>query len=299
MRKLIVGTAAALALAVSAPAQAATTNVAIKKGGFSPAGVTITTGDTVTWLNTDITKHQVVSDAGKFASPILQPGQSWSYTFALPNLTADLTYHYHDGFTPKLKGTVTVKPIPFSATIALSAPIVFFGDTITISGTISNGRAGEQVVVFQKAYPQTSYEQRAIVLTTAAGHWDLAVQPSLLTYYQAQWRGVSSPEVYVQVKPRVSLVLAPPAKPYAAARTVTMRVDGVHAFNGRVVYLQRLSAVGQWVTLKRVELGTNSSSRFTFLFPRGHSSLRVFMTVNQAGAGYLDTVSKTVAINVH
>jgi hypothetical protein len=48
-----------------------------------------------------------------------------------------------------------------------------------------------------------------------------------------------------------------------------------------------MSRFGQWVNMKKVALRQGSSASFRATLPRGRSQVRVFMTVNQAGAGYL------------
>lgn len=65
---------------------------------FTPKTVTIKVGTTVTWINKDTMVHdaasgkvengQVVLD-GYFKSPLLKPGQKWSFTFDKPG-----TYPY-------------------------------------------------------------------------------------------------------------------------------------------------------------------------------------------------------------
>ena len=74
MRRLFLGSAAALALVFAAPASTAptaTATVQITKTGFTPASVTINANDSVTWHNADTVNHQVVANGGQFASPIL------------------------------------------------------------------------------------------------------------------------------------------------------------------------------------------------------------------------------------
>ena len=67
--------------------------------------MTIAFGDTVTWTNKDTVAHQVVADQAKFtSSPLLQAGQSYSFTF-----TKSGGFAYHDGVNTKRRGTVTVK----------------------------------------------------------------------------------------------------------------------------------------------------------------------------------------------
>jgi len=69
---------------------AATTNsVLLVDFAFSPSMLTVNVGDTVTWTNTSTTTpHTVTSDIGLFASGNLNPGQTFSYTFATPGTYA-------------------------------------------------------------------------------------------------------------------------------------------------------------------------------------------------------------------
>ena len=60
------------------------------------------------------------------------------------------------------------------------------------------------------------------------------------------------------------------------------------------VRLQRLSSFGQWVTIKRVSLGLDSRARFQATLPLGVSRLRIAMSVNQAGVGYLAGFSREI-----
>ena len=61
------------------------------------------------------------------------------------------------------------------------------------------------------------------------------------------------------------------------------------------IQLQRLSQFGQWVTLKRVFLDLNSRARFEAKLPCGPNRLRIAMSVNQAGAGYLGAFSREIS----
>jgi len=48
------------------------------------------------------------------------------------------------------------------------------------------------------------------------------------------------------------------------------------------------------VTRKKVLLNSKSSARVLVTLPKGLNRLRVTMSVNQAGAGFLGTISPTV-----
>jgi plastocyanin len=277
--RLLVLAATALSALVAVPQVfAATRDVAIRANGFSPATVTVATLDTVRWTNRDTVNHQVVSDTGAFASPILRPGQAFSFTFR-----ASGTYRYRDALEPAERGTVRVTGPPPSVSLAASTGIDSFGTQITLTGQVSNARAGERVEIFAKPYPSTSYVKLAEVMTTTNGAYSYPTTPEILTSYQAIWRTNRSTEISVAVRPRVSF----------GRRTgwFVVTVNGQRSFANRVVILQRLSRLGQWVNVRKITLGSQSSRRFKSRMPLGTSRLRIFMTVNQAGAGYLGGMS--------
>jgi plastocyanin len=278
---LVLGATSVLAFVAVPQAFAATKDVAINKGGFSPGTVTVATLDSVRWTNKDTVNHQVVSDTGAFASPILRPNQSFTFTFR-----ASGTYRYRDALEPAERGTVRVTGPPPSVSLAASTGIDTFGTQITLSGQVSSARAGERVEIFSKPYPGTSYVKLAEVLTAENGAWTYPTTPQILTNYQALWRGNRSAEIAVAVRPRVSF----------GRRTgwFVVTVTGERSFANRVVYLQRLTRFGQWVKVRKVTLGSQSSRRFKSLMPKGASRLRIFMTVNQAGAGYLGGMSSVL-----
>ena len=75
---------------------------------FSPGTFTIQVGDTVTWYNADTMEHTATSDPGtpvSFDSPLLQPGDTFTFTFTQPG-----TYPYHCTPHPMMKGTIIVNP---------------------------------------------------------------------------------------------------------------------------------------------------------------------------------------------
>jgi plastocyanin len=280
-RVLIAAGSAAATLALAPQAFAATKQVDIRPAGFSPANVTIATLDEVRWTNRDTVNHQVVSDTGSFATPILRPGQSYRFTFRVSG-----TYRYRDALEPAERGTVRVTGPPPSVSLAASTGIDTYGTQVTLTGQVSNGRAGERVEIFSKPYPGASFVKLAEVLTLQNGAWSFPTTPEILTSYQAHWRNNVSAEVSVAVRPRVSF----------GRRTgwFVVTVTGQRSFANRVVYLQRLSRLGQWINVRKVTLGSQSSRRFKSLMPVGTSRLRIFMTVNQAGAGYLGGMSSTL-----
>jgi hypothetical protein len=74
----------------------------------------------------------------------------------------------------------------------------------------------------------------------------------------------------------------------------SVRVKSDRSLQGRKVYVQRFTRFHQWVKMKRVILGAGSKRLFYLRLPRGRYTLRVFMSLNQVGAGYLDGFSRTI-----
>ena len=70
---------------------------------FQPSTVTVPVGTKVTWTQAGPTEHNTVSKTGVWQSPILQVGDTFSYTFTKPG-----TYPYWCTIHPDMLGTVIV-----------------------------------------------------------------------------------------------------------------------------------------------------------------------------------------------
>ena len=99
----------ALTLAVGSPVQPAragtTHSIQIVDFAFTPATLTVTAGDTVTWTNLDAIAHTVTSTTGAFDSGSLDQGDSFSLTFTTPG-----TYDYLCTPHPSMTGSIVVQP---------------------------------------------------------------------------------------------------------------------------------------------------------------------------------------------
>jgi plastocyanin len=285
MRTFVLAAVAAAALVVTGASQPASTavtkNVKITATAFSPATVTIATGDSVKWTNKDTKTHQVVSNTGAFASPIIGVNHTYTHTFNTAG-----TYKYHDALHPALTGKVVVTGPAPAVTIAAASPIITYGQSTRISGQVSNGQAGETVSVYAERYDDPSAVLVATLLTGTGGVWDTAVTPTALTTFQAHWKGTLSSTVQVAVHPKVAFTLS--RRGYGVVKVTASR-----SMAGRKVYIQKHTRFGEWVKIRRVVLGSSSSRSFRLKLPRGRYVLRAYMTINQAGAGYLDGTSRT------
>ena len=95
---------AVLALALSVPALAQNTTIAIKDFKFMLMDATVTPGSTVTWKNLDEEPHTVTSETGLFKSGGLDTDESFSFKFEKPGL-----YKYRCSIHPQMVGIITVK----------------------------------------------------------------------------------------------------------------------------------------------------------------------------------------------
>jgi len=89
----------------SIPVEAGKNEIAIANFSFSPKMFTVPAGGTVTWINHDKVPHVISSADNQFQkSPPLQPGQSFSNTFATRG-----TYSYFCSLHPRMTGKIIVK----------------------------------------------------------------------------------------------------------------------------------------------------------------------------------------------
>ena len=295
MRSRILLPVLLVSLVTLASARAATFNVSITKGGFSPDTLTVAVGDTVTWTNADTSNHQVESKTAGFTSPVLAPGQTFSFTYKTAG-----RYAYQDQLVKRNHGTVTVQGAtgpPISVTAAASRGIVVYGATVTLSGAVSNRRSGETVAILAKQYGEQASAALGTAISGTDGRWSFLVRPRLQTVYEARWKPVAttatSSPVTVKVRPQVALRVEA-----ARGRTVTFftKARGVRSFAGKALSFQRRNAFGQWVILRKVTLGAASAATFKAKLPRGRSSVRMVMPARLAGPGYVAGISRTVVL---
>jgi Icc protein len=77
--------------------------VVVDNFSFSPAAAMVPAGATVTWTNRDDVPHNIVSTEKRFASPVLDTDQHFSYRFDAPG-----TYRYYCSLHPRMTGHIVV-----------------------------------------------------------------------------------------------------------------------------------------------------------------------------------------------
>ena len=215
-------------------------------------------------------------------------GSARAVSAGLSGLRPGTTYHYRL-VARNDAGTTRGADLTFATlgvTLTIPAQRVVYGRGILLSGLVPTRRAGETVIIFAQPLDNGSPRSVATVLTAADGSWRWLARPRIRTSYAAQWAGVLSPASVVGVRPAISL--------RRTATGFSTRVVAARSFAGRGVQLQRRTAAGRWVTVKRVRLNGRSAALIKVTLPRGRSVLRVAMSVNQAGVGYLAGFSRTI-----
>ena len=300
MRKLLLLPFVAALLLAAPSALAATKTVSITKSGFVPNSVTIEQGDAVTWTNSDDRNRQPVSQSAGFASPILKPGETFTFTFK-----DEGNFTVRDALVSGQSSRVTVnKAAPLgSPSLAVSRRTLIFGGSVVLTGKVPSEKSGEKVTLRAETLMPSGARQTNAVSeanTAADGTFRFVHVPSAQTTYTVAWQatpatGMPSAAVTVRVAPRVGLGVV--RKLPARRVLLSMKATSAISYRGHFVLVQRRTAFGQWVTLKRVVLRSGSlATRTTVRLPKGLSRIRVLLPKSQAGTGYIAGVSRTLLI---
>jgi plastocyanin len=296
MRKTLVLLAATATLAFSGVAAAATATVTITKAGYVPSSTAIAQGDSVQFVNSDTTVHQVTfkSTKGVTCTPnplVLQPTQTGtcvfqtagSYTYSDPNVKGNT-----------FKGTVTVTAAAESISLAAAPRLIAFGANVALSGTLSNHKTGENLDVLMLQCGSSAASKVLTVQTTTNGAFSAAVQPLMNTTYTVKVRNTTSNSTAVSVRPKVRIGKIAPHR-------YNVRVTAATSLAGKYASFQRYNGT-RWISVKTILLAASS----TGIAPAVNSSatfrstvkarLRVRVVVGQAQVGscYLPGISNTI-----
>ena len=135
-----------LAFAAASPARAADHTVAVLDGSFSPATLTVTAGDTVTWTNEDDSPHTVTS--ATFDSGNLEAGATFAFTFTEPG-----TYAYICSYHDEMQATIVVEP---ASAPAPAAPTRAPAASQPATGTAGGSTAASHAPGHGDAQPDTA-----------------------------------------------------------------------------------------------------------------------------------------------
>jgi len=167
-----------------------------------------------------------------------------------------------------------------ATTFSVSSFAVRYGGTVVLSGRAADHRAGVAVAVLARPFNRGSLNRIAVVRTRSGGYWRYTAKPAIATTYGANLAGSHSRTLMVGVRPALSL------RVLSGGRLLGRALAG-RSFRGRLVKLQQQSG-STWRTLAQRALDRRSEVVFGgSIVPRGAATLRLAMSVNEAGAGYL------------
>jgi plastocyanin len=283
MRKLLLAGVACAVLVIGPTALAGSGAVQITGTGFNPANVSVQSGDSVNWTNSDTVRHEVAV-SGSSCKLSLEAGQNGSCAFPSAG-----SFAYSDPTSPGFSGTVSVAANSRSVTITSSRHVGIFGDAMTLSGNVSSKTAGQHVTI--SATPASGPVYSYDVVTEANGNWTLQVQPRANTTYKAAWDTATSKPLVVTLRPRLTFQKV-------GRHQYLVVVLAAHSMAGKQLDIARRVG-GRYVVFSHAKItsiartSTTSVSYFVTVVPAG-THLRAFLPKSQVGADYLDGHSNFV-----
>lgn len=305
MRKLVVllvavaSLAAAGAAADSAKTAAtATQTVTISKTGYKPTAVSINTGDSVRFSNSDTAAHTVDvkpttgMNCGVALPFTVQAGASTTCTFAS---TGKFTFTDPANKGKNFRGTVSVA-VALTSSLAVTPKAVVYGGKTTLAGVLASKLAGQSLQVLAQRCGASASTTVATVTTTTGGAFSYPAQPLDKTAYSVKSKNQTSSAATVNVLPQLRL------KKIGRHR-YSVQVSAAQSFAGKFASFQRYRpTLKQWRAVKSVLLKANSSgaaptvitsAAFRSAISAGQR-VRVVLGQKQVGACYAAGRSNTI-----
>jgi len=164
--------------------------------------------------------------------------------------------------------------------LTVSTPEIAYGDKVRLTGRVSTRQAGLALTILARPAAKPEFQPLTNVTTGPGGKWTLPTTPTVGPVYQAQFNGATSRILGVGVQPDLTSSLLSRAR-------VMAHVAAGRSLAGRHVQVQQL-VEGQWKTVAKLPLNQANEAIFTAsMLPGGASTLRLAMSVNQAGSGYM------------
>ena len=206
------------------------------------------------------------------------------FTPSIPSSTIRIAFSVNQAGAGYLGGVShRLRYHAYSLSLAPSGYRIRFGSPLTLSGTLSSAGPGRTVTIYQQQFKRSSPFRIATVRTGADGRWSYTIKPVVQVSFFARSGKLQSRRVRIGVMPLVAAKLT-------ANGRVKAHVFAAVGFKGRLVKLQHEVGNGIWQTLVQKPLDFRSEVVFP---PQPQSGvLRVAMSVNEAGAGFLGSLSK-------
>ncbi|MDQ2984023.1 MAG: hypothetical protein M3R70_08895 [Actinomycetota bacterium] len=143
---------------------------------------------------------------------------------------------------------------PATLTLKAAPTTVVYGATSALTGVLSTQRSGQTITVQAQECGKTKFSAVADAKTTTGGAFSFAAKPTVNTAYRAKFKGATSPNAGVTVKPQLRL------KKLTSSRYRATLTAGV-SFASKYVNLQRYNAsTRKWKTVTRVTFKTGQAS---------------------------------------
>jgi hypothetical protein len=175
----------------------------------------------------------------------------------------------------------------YAVTLLPSTFRVLHGNTVTLNGSLRNALPGQRITIQAWPYGRSAPIHLATVTTGITGTWSFQAKPGIGTSYQALWAGTeTSARLHVGVMPAITVR-------QLGSGHIWTHVDAGRSFAGRKVQLQTRMGANHWKTLMQMHLDAHSSVVFSAQIPT--STVRIALSVNQAGPGFLGSASPTLS----
>ena len=216
----------------------------------------------------------------------LGPRSALVFTPSLPSSTIRIALSVNQAGPGYLGGVShRLRYHAYSLSLVPSGFRIRFGSPLTLQGRLASAGPGRTITIYEQQFKRSSPIRIATVRTGADGRWSYSIKPVVQVSFFARWGKVQSRRVRIGVMPLIAAKLT-------ANGRIKARVFAAVGFNGRLVKLQHLVGNGSWQTL--IQKPLNHSSEVVFAQQPQSGILRVAMSVNEAGAGYLGSLSKTL-----
>ncbi len=170
---------------------------------------------------------------------------------------------------------------------------VLFGHSLTLHGRLLNAGAPQHITIYARPYGTRVFKALGTVTTTRQGRFSLLVQPTIQTTYQARL-GIARKSIPVALGVSPNLTVRTLKGTGTKLRRLTVHVATSSSLRGRMVELQVRAGAQSWRTIAKAPLGASSNA--TFHLAPTRTTVRVAMSVNQAGAGYLGAFSHPLLV---
>ncbi|HET7567747.1 MAG TPA: hypothetical protein VFJ91_07145 [Gaiellaceae bacterium] len=175
-------------------------------------------------------------------------------------------------------------------TLSVTGFTVLYGHQVTVAGRFTNGHAGQKVTILARTFDMKSLQPVATVVTGKGGSFRWLAHPTIQTSYSARLGAWRSRTLTIGVRPILTLGELTNGE-------VRAQVQAAKSFRGRLVKLQQQQADGSWKTVVQRALGPNST--VTFAPTLASSRLRLALSVNEAGRGYLGGYSHSIGYTAY